>query len=80
MMTTEIKVTFSSSEDAERTLKAISPDNKPVPSGLEIEAKTNNKDLMIKVFCQRGLDSLRATLEDIMSAVDLSLRTASTME
>ncbi|MHA1958885.1 MAG: KEOPS complex subunit Pcc1 [Candidatus Thorarchaeota archaeon] len=80
MMTTEIKVTFSEEENAERTLKAISPDNKPVPSGLAIEARTNNKELVIKVLSQRGLDSLRATLEDLMSAIDLSLRTASTME
>jgi hypothetical protein len=79
MMTVEIKIAFASTQDAERTLKAISPDNKPLPSGLAIEAKTNNKELVIKVFCQRGLDSLRATLEDLMSAVDLSLRTASSM-
>ncbi|UCE10369.1 MAG: CTAG/PCC1 family protein [Candidatus Thorarchaeota archaeon] len=80
MMTAVIRLSFDSPKSAERTYKAISPDNTPVPSGLEISAKTNNKDLVITVLCERGIDSLRATVEDLMSATDLSIRTAFTVE
>ncbi|MFW9973715.1 MAG: KEOPS complex subunit Pcc1 [Candidatus Thorarchaeota archaeon] len=73
-MTVKIQLQFQSEEEARRTLSAISPDNTPLPEGLLIECLLDNRELTITVKSSRSLDSLAATLEDIMSAIDLSLR------
>lgn len=73
-MTVKIQLQFQSEEEARRTLSAISPDNAPLPEGLQIECLLDKRELTIIVKSSRSLDSLAATLEDIMSAIDLSLR------
>ena len=70
-----MELTFDSSDHAERVLEAITPDNKPLPEGISIDTKVEGEKLFILIECERGIDSLRATLEDIMSAIDLSIRT-----
>ena len=79
-MITHIQLDFDSEAEAKRTLSAISPDNNPLPPGLEIECSVNHLSLIITVRSGRSVDSLGATLGDIMSAIDLSLRTSSTVE
>jgi len=73
-LTVKIQLQFQSEEEARRTLSAISPDNDPLPEGLQIECLLDKRELTIIVKSSRSLDSLAATLEDIMSAIDLSLR------
>lgn len=75
-MIVRIQLHFSSDEEARRTLSAISPDNSPLPEGLCIECSLENHRLDITIQSTRSLESLAATLEDIMSAIDLSLRTS----
>ena len=75
-----IQLDFESEEDAKRTLSAISPDNSPLPEGLELECALDNQRVNITIQSVRGLDSLAATLEDIMSAIDLSLRTSDSVD
>ena len=75
-MIARIQLYLSSHEEAERTLSAISPDNSPLPEGLHIECSLENHRLDITIQSSRSLESLAATLEDIMSAIDLSLRTS----
>ncbi len=79
-MMADISLEFSSSIEAERISKSLSPDNVPLPPGLKIDTQVKGNQLALKIECERGLDSLRATLEDIMSAIDLSLRTANLVE
>lgn len=75
-----IQLDFESEKDAMRTLSAISPDNSPLPDGLEIECTLDNQKLNISIQSSRSLESLAATLEDIMSAIDLSLRTSDSVD
>jgi hypothetical protein len=75
-----IQLDFESEEEAMRTLSAISPDNSPLPEGLEIECKLDNQKLNVTIQSSRSLESLAATLEDIMSAIDLSLRTSDSVD
>jgi tRNA threonylcarbamoyladenosine modification (KEOPS) complex Pcc1 subunit len=75
-MIATIKLDFQSSEVAKQILAAISPDNKPLPKGLTIDCSVKGTKLLITIECERSIDSLGATLEDIMSAIDLSLRTS----
>ncbi len=75
-MIARIKLDFKSEVEAKRTFSAIAPDNYPLPSGLEIECSISHHSLTIVIRSERSVESLGATLEDIMSAIDLSMRTS----
>ena len=75
-MIATIKLDFQSSDVAKQILEAISPDNTPLPKGLTIDCSVKGTKLLITIQCERSISSLGATLEDIMSAIDLSLRTS----
>ncbi len=79
-MIAHIQLHFESEDEARRILSAIAPDNYPLPPGLEIECLINHHFLTITVHSNRGVDSLGATLEDLMSAIDLSMRTSNSIE
>ena len=79
-MIVRIQLDFESEEEARRTLSAISPDNSPLPEGLEIDCSLDNQQVSVTIQSSRSLESLAATLEDIMSAIDLSLRTSDSIE
>jgi hypothetical protein len=71
----EIVIDFGNQKDAKQILEAVAPDNLELPQGLEIQSRRENSVLTFVIDCSRGIDSLRATVEDLMSAVDLSMRT-----
>lgn len=74
-MFSRIKLQFELAADAEHILKSVSPDNFPLPKGLQIESSIVNNQLIFEIKCDRGLESLAATIEDLLSAIDLSIRT-----
>lgn len=80
MMLATIELELLPVADAQRVLHSVLPDNMPLPSGLRIESEIVNGKLVFRIVCDRGLDSLRATIEDLLSAVDLSLRTIKSAE
>jgi hypothetical protein len=75
-MIATIRLEFQSSKIAERVLDSIAPDNSPLPTGLTIDCRVEGAYLHIKIQCERSIESMGATLEDIMSAIDLSMRTS----
>jgi hypothetical protein len=75
----KITLKFDSPITAKKIKDAISPDNSPVPEGLDIQVSTQETNMEISIICTRGIDSFRNTIEDIMSSIDLSLRTISTV-
>ncbi|MHA1926386.1 MAG: CTAG/PCC1 family protein [Candidatus Thorarchaeota archaeon] len=75
-----IELNFASSLEAKEVLQAISPDNFPLPPGLEIDSRVKENVLVVEIICSRGPRSLGATVEDLMSAIDLSLRTMKSIE
>lgn len=79
-MSVHIKLNFESKEDARRTLLAISPDNTPLPEGLEIKCSLNDQQVYVTIRSSRSLESLAGTVEDIMSAIDLSMRTSDSVD
>jgi len=79
-MIATIEIEFQSSEVAERILYAISPDNFPLPTGLTIECAVKGACLSVTIYCERRIESLGATLEDIMSSIDLSMRTSESVD
>ena len=79
-MSVQIEIEFDDHLQATRVLYAVAPDNSPLPSGIAIITKIIDNKIMIHIECERSIDSLRATVEDIMSAIDLSVRTIQSIE
>jgi len=79
-MIATIKLDFQSSDVAKRILETITPDNTPLPRGLTIDCSVKKTKLLITIKCERSISSLGATLEDIMSAIDLSMRTSKSID
>ena len=75
MMRVHLTINFAEDAYAGRVLESVSPDNMPLPPGLKIEVTRSGRILSCVIESTRGLDSLRATLEDLTSAIDLTLRT-----
>ena len=75
-MIATIKLDFQSSKVANHILEAINPDNTPLPKGLTIDCSVKDTKLLITIQCEKNIKRLGATFEDIMSAIDLSLRTS----
>jgi tRNA threonylcarbamoyladenosine modification (KEOPS) complex Pcc1 subunit len=75
----EIVLEFHVPEIAMRVSEAIKPDNAPLPPEMKIVVTTHGTRLSIIIESERGIDSLRGTIEDLMSAIDLSLRTMSSL-
>ena len=64
----EIKLEYAN-RIAEHVLKAITPDNLKVPPGLRIEAFTENETLIVRIKCERGIESLLATVNDLLACI-----------
>ncbi len=77
MMRGTVRLEFGNRRVAEQVHTAISPDNRPLPSDLVIESKLMGDVIEITVSTAAGTPRLMATLEDLLSSVDLALRTIS---
>ncbi len=75
MHSASVNIKFESSEIANYVFSAINPDNAPLPSDLEITCAVEGNTMFIHIKTGRSIQSLQNTIEDIMSAIDLSLRT-----
>jgi hypothetical protein len=71
----EIRLSYGNEREAEAVAKAISPDNVEVPSGLYIETVRNGSEVLTKVECQKRLQTLIATLDDLLACVSVAEKT-----
>jgi hypothetical protein len=71
----EIRLTYQNEREAEAVAKAVSPDNMEVPSGLYIETVRNGSDVLTKVECQTRLQTLIATIDDLLACVSVAEKT-----
>ncbi|MGD2066786.1 MAG: KEOPS complex subunit Pcc1 [Candidatus Bathyarchaeota archaeon] len=74
-MEAEIRLTYQNEREAEAVAKAVSPDNMEVPSGLYIETVRNGSDVLTKVECQTRLQTLIATIDDLLACVSVAEKT-----
>lgn len=79
-MSVQIELEFDDHLQATRVLDSVAPDNSPLPPGITIITKVVENKIVIHIECERSIDSLRATVEDLMSAIDLSVRTILSIE
>jgi len=63
---------YEKAEDAEIVAKTVSPDNLNLPKGLSICTALHGKLVKVEVVNRRGIASARATLDDLISSIQLA--------
>jgi hypothetical protein len=71
----EITLHYESEREAEAVVKAVSPDNVRVPSGLFIRTVRRGTAVVTWVSCETKLQTFIATLDDFLSCVAVAERT-----
>ncbi len=74
-MEAEIRLSYDNEREAEAVAKAVSPDNVEVPQGLHIETVRNGSEVYTKVECKTRLQTLIATLDDLLACVSVAEKT-----
>ena len=74
-MEAEICLSYKNEREAEAVAKAVAPDNIQVPSGLYIETVRNGSDVNTKVECRTRLQTLIATIDDLLACVSVAEKT-----
>ncbi len=69
---TSMKIEFDSKREIDTLIKVLSPDNVCVPEGLKIDIKSENKYLVIDIFCDKGTRTFLNTIDEILEHVSLS--------
>jgi len=69
-----LRLCYQSGEEAKAIHDAVAPDNKPLPPGLKIEMALEGRELLVDVSCLKGLESLWATLDDLLSCIQVAER------
>jgi hypothetical protein len=68
-----VEICFSSSAEAEATVKALIPDNVNFPKGLSMEMFSNNNNtLLIKFFCNIKIETLINTVDEVLNLISLA--------
>lgn len=67
-----IEIRFETAEEAEVVFRALKPDDKPVPPGLEVETKRIENTVVVEIICSRGLASFLATVDDVLRMASVS--------
>ena len=74
-MDAEIRLAYRNEREAEAVANAVSPDNVEVPPGLQIETLRNGSDVLTKIECQTRLQTLIATIDDLLACVSVAEKT-----
>ncbi len=74
-MEAEIRLSYRTEREAEAVARAVSPDNVDVPSGLYVETVRNGSDVHTKIECQTRLQTLIATIDDLLACVSVAEKT-----
>ncbi|MEM2987953.1 MAG: KEOPS complex subunit Pcc1 [Candidatus Bathyarchaeia archaeon] len=77
-MEAEIIISYDNLEIAEAVATAISPDNFRVPVGLSVKTKREDKSVVTRIKCRRKLQTLIATIDDLLFATSLAEKTLKT--
>jgi hypothetical protein len=71
----EIRLAYRNEREAEAVAKAVSPDNVEVPQGLCIETLRSGSNVFTRIECQTRLQTLIATLDDLLACVSVAEKT-----
>lgn len=76
-VTATIKIRYRDGETARAVWVAVSPDNFQAPRGITVEAETADGELSLSITCSKGIGSLVATVDDLLSCVQAAERAIS---
>ncbi|MCZ2808299.1 MAG: KEOPS complex subunit Pcc1 [Candidatus Bathyarchaeota archaeon] len=74
-MEAEIRLSYQNEREAEAVAKAVSPDNVEVPSGLYVKTVRKGSEVLTNVECQTRLQTLIATIDDLLACVSVAEKT-----
>ncbi|MEM3466706.1 MAG: KEOPS complex subunit Pcc1 [Candidatus Jordarchaeales archaeon] len=66
-----IEVEFSSPSEAAITLRALSPDNTPLPKNMKFEMKSDENRLIVLLEYNGKISTLLSTLDDILASMKI---------
>jgi cobalamin biosynthesis protein CbiD len=69
-----VTIQYVDHKTAEAILSSIEPDNLQLPDGIEIMAEAVGDVLTVRIECARGVGSMVATLDDLLSCVQAAER------
>jgi len=69
-----IRMCFEDASIAEIVMRALQPDNEPLPSGMELSARMSGCEVVFEIRSRRPIISLLTTLDDILVSTMLVLR------
>jgi len=75
-----LELKFKDENMARSILDAISPDNVHVPEGIEIKTDLRDNILVLEIGCSKGVGSMIATLDDLLSCIQAAERTIKQLE
>jgi len=65
---------------AKAIAKAVTPDNLKTPPGLVIETRVEDSNVVVEIYCKRSMESLIATLDDLLACIQAAERAISATE
>ena len=74
-MEAKISLNYQNEREAQAVAQAVSPDNIEVPSGLHIKTVRNGSEVLTTILCQTRLQTLIATLDDLLACVSVAEKT-----
>ncbi len=72
-----MKIQFDSKKEVDTVINVLTPDNICIPEGLKIDIKSENKFLIIDIFCENGTGTFLNTIDELLEHISLS-RTVTT--
>lgn len=76
----ELRLVYSTQLEASAIAKALSPDNYNVPAGLSVKTLSSGRQLSASVQCEKPLETLIATLDDLLACVSAAERAFKTIQ
>jgi len=71
----ELCLFYKNEREAQAVAQAVSPDNLEVPTGLSIKTTKIGKEVHTTICCQKRLQTLIATIDDLLACVSVAEKT-----
>ena len=72
-----ITLSYDDEDYAKAVSEAVSPDNVEVPLGLEVKTVKRGSKVITLIKCERSLETLIATIDDLLMSVQVAERVIS---
>ena len=67
-----MKIQCDSKKEVDTIIEVLTPDNVRIPAGLKIDIKSQNKCLVIDIYCENGTGTFLNTIDELLEHISLS--------